>query len=112
MCIRDSVYSMYTDYEGDHNKPYTAILGCKVSSFESIPEGMMSKEIDGGNYVKTSAKGDLMQGLVVNKWSEIWQADLDRLYTTDFEVFGEKAQDPSNAEIEFYIAIKTDLKDD
>ncbi len=100
-----TVYSLYTDYEGDHTKPYTAILGCKVSTLDDIPENMIGKSFDGGNYIKISAKGDLMKGLVVNKWSEIWRMDLDRAFTADFEVFGEKAQNPSNAEIDFLIAI-------
>jgi len=104
--VNPEVYSMYTDYESDHTQPYTAILGCKVSSIETIPDGMIAKEIQGGLYAKTSANGDLMKGLVVNKWAEIFKLDLDRMYSTDFELFGEKAQDPSKAEVEFYIAIK------
>lgn len=100
------VYSIYTDYEGDHTKPYTAILGCKVGSLEDIPDGMMGKSFEGGNYVKLSAKGNLMKGLIVNKWAEIWEMDLDRAFTTDFEVFGEKAQNPADAEIDFLIALK------
>ena len=103
--IDATVYSLYTDYEGDHTKPYTAILGCKVSTLKDIPENMIGKSFEGGNYIKTSAKGDLMKGLVVNKWAEIWDMDLDRAFTADFEVFGEKAQNPSNAEIDFLVAI-------
>ena len=26
-----AVYSMYTDYEKDYTKPYTTLIGCKVS---------------------------------------------------------------------------------
>mgnify|MGYP001207990107 CR=1 FL=1 len=104
--IDNTVYSIYTDYESDHTKPYTAILGCKVSSLNSIPEDMIGKSFDGGNYVKLSAKGDLMKGLIVNKWTEIWKMDLERAFTTDFEVFGEKAQNPADAEIDFYVALR------
>lgn len=104
--IDNTVYSIYTDYESDHSKPYTAILGCKVADLNSIPEGMTGKSFDGGDYVKLSAKGDLMKGLIVNKWTEIWDMNLDRAFTTDFEVFGEKAQNPADAEIDFYIALR------
>lgn len=97
---------IYTDYESDHTKPYTAILGCRVENLNDIPNGMIGKSFDGGNYVKLSAKGDLMKGLIVNKWAEIWEMDLDRVFTTDFEVFGAKAQNPTDAEIDFLIAIK------
>ena len=32
--------------------------------------------------------------------------DLERVFTADFEVFGEKAQNPIDAEINFLIAVK------
>lgn len=101
-----TIYSLYTEYEGDHTKPYTAILGCKVGNLDEIPEGMVGKIFDGGSYIKTSAKGDLMKGLIVNHWAKIWEMDLDRAYTADFETFGEKAQNPSDAEVDFYVAVK------
>ena len=104
--IDNTVYSIYTDYESDHTKPYTTILGCKVLNLNSIPDGMIGKSFDGGNYVKFSTKGDLMKGLIINKWMEIWDMDLDRAFTADFEVFGEKAQNPTDAEIDILIALK------
>lgn len=101
-----TIYSLYTEYEDDHTKPYIAILGCKVNNLDEIPEGMVGKSFKGGTYIKTSAKGDLMKGLIVNHWVKIWEMDLDRAYTADFEAFGEKAQNPSDAEVDFYVAIK------
>ncbi len=29
--INDTIFSIYTNYESDHTKPYDTILGCKVS---------------------------------------------------------------------------------
>ena len=104
--IDNTVYCIYTDYESDHTKPYTTILGCKVENLNTVPDGMVSKSVDGGNYVKFSTKGDLLQDLVINKWLEIWEMDLDRQFTADFEVFGEKAQNPADAEIDILIAVK------
>ena len=104
--IDSTIYSIYTDYESDHTKPYTTLLGCQVSTLHSVPDGMIGKSIDGGNYLKFSTKGDLMKGLIVNKWIEIWKMDLDRAFTADFEVFGVKAQNPTDAEIDILIATK------
>lgn len=104
--IDTTVYSIYTDYESNHTKPYTTVLGCKVDNLNFIPDGMVGKSFDDGNYVKLSAKGDLMKGLIINKWLEIWAMDLNRAFTADFEVFGEKAQNPADAEIDFLIAVK------
>lgn len=101
----NTIYCIYTDYEKDHTAPYTTILGCKVNSLEVIPSGMTGKSFDGGAYVNLSAKGDLMDGLVGNKWFEIWEMDLNRAFTADFEVYGEKAQNPADAEIDFLIAV-------
>lgn len=104
--IDRTVYSLYTDYEGDHTKPYTAILGCRVNSLNEIPNGMVGKLFSGGNYIKITAKGDLTKGLIVNEWSKIFELDLDRVYTADFEVFGKKAQNQTDAEIDFFIAVE------
>lgn len=104
--IDNAIYSLYTEYESDHTKPYTAILGCKVENLDNVPNGMVGKSFDGGTYSKTTAKGDLIQGLVVNQWSKIFEMELDRTYDADFEIFGEKTQNPADAEVEFYVGIK------
>ncbi|WP_020528180.1 GyrI-like domain-containing protein [Flexithrix dorotheae] len=104
--VDSTIYSLYTEYEGDHTMPYTAILGCKVSDLNEIPEGMVGKAFEGGTYSKTTAKGDLMKGLIVNHWAKIWEMNLNRAYSADFEVFGEKAQNPSDVEVDFYVALK------
>ena len=66
---------------------------------------MVSKEIEKGEYQKFTAKGDLTKDAVVKIWSEIWKSNIKRQYTTDFEVYGEKASDPTNGEAEIFIAI-------
>lgn len=104
--VDTTIYSLYTNYEGDHTKPYTTILGCKVTHLDEIPEGLIGKAFEGGDYVKTSTKGNIMEGIVIKKWFEIWAMDMDRKYSADFEVYGEKAQDPTNSEVDFYIAVK------
>lgn len=104
--IDNTIYSIYTDYEKDHTKPYTTVLGCKVENLDNIPEGMVGYSFDGGDYVKFTPKGDLSKGLVINEWLKIWEMDLGRIFTTDFEIYGEKAQNPSDAEVDILIAVK------
>ena len=106
--VDECIYSLYTDYESDHTRPYTTMLCCKVQNLENIPEGMEGKSFNGGNYIKTTAKGDLTQGLIVNHWSKIFEMDLDRNYKTDFEIYGEKAQNPPNVEVDFYVGVKNE----
>lgn len=101
----EEVYSVYTDYEGDHTQPYTTLLGCKVSTLDQIPEGMEGKVFEGGQYQRFAAQGNLTQGVVGQEWNKIWQMDLPRAYTADFEIYGEKAKNPENAEVDILIAL-------
>lgn len=99
------IYSIYTDYELDYTKPYTVLLGCKVESLTHIPDGFTGKSFNGGNYIKVTAKGKMSEGIVYREWEKIWNSDIPRIYTADFEVYGAKAQDPENAEVDIYIAV-------
>lgn len=104
--LDSNIYSVYTDYEKDHTKPYSVILGCKVKNLDSIPEGMVGISIPQQNYAKFIAKGNLNEGIVFNAWSTIWNSNIQRAYTADFEIYGERAQNPEQAEVDIFIAIK------
>jgi predicted transcriptional regulator YdeE len=104
--IDHSIYCIYTEYEKDHTKPYTTILGCKVSSLDNIPNEMVGKTFEEANYTKHIAKGNILQGVVFDEWTKIWNSDLDRTFTADIEVYGEKAQNPENAEVDIFVAVK------
>jgi predicted transcriptional regulator YdeE len=104
--VSDDIICIYTDYEKDHTKPYTTILGCKVENLDFIPENMTGKTIETADYEPLLAKGNLSEGIVFNKWLEIWNSDLNRTFTSDFEVYGEKSQNPEHAEVDIYIAIQ------
>ncbi|MDB2385081.1 GyrI-like domain-containing protein [Polaribacter sp.] len=104
--VNNEIYSMYTDYESDFTRPYTTIIGCKVENLNEIPEGMVGKTVEGSTYNFSTTKGDLSKGVIINHWSKIWQSNIKRAYTTDFEIYGEKASNPQNAEVEFYVAVK------
>jgi predicted transcriptional regulator YdeE len=104
--IDSTVYCIYTDYEKDHTKPYTTILGCKVENLNNIPTEMVGKIFDKAEYEKFVAKGNILKGMVFDEWTKIWNSDLNRTFTADFEVYGEKSQNPENAEVDIFIAIK------
>lgn len=104
--IDNSVYCIYTEYEKDHTKPYTTILGCKVENLNTMSKGMVGKTIEEAAYTKHTAKGNILQGSVFNEWTKIWNSDLDRTYTADFEVYDERAQNPENAEVDIFIAVR------
>lgn len=103
--VSNEIYAVYTDYDKDHTKPYTMLLGCSVENLNNIPKGMIGKKIEAANYNKFVAKGDLTKGAVINEWMKIWNSDIDRAFTSDFEVYGEKSQNPTNGEVEIFIAL-------
>jgi len=103
--VDNTVYAVYTNYESDYTEGYTMVLGCKVDNLDAIPKDFTSVSITEGNYKKYTAKGDLNNGIVVEEWKKIWNSDLKRKYSTDFEVYGEKAMNPSNAEVDIFIGI-------
>ena len=104
--IEEAIYAVYTNYESDHTKPYDTVLGFKVENLNDIPEDMVGITVKKSNYQEFTAKGDLTKGAVIGKWMEIWNMDIDRAYTSDLEVYGEKAQDPTNGEVDIFIAVK------
>jgi len=104
--VNSEILSIYTNYESDHTKPYDTILGCKVSSLDNIPIGMIGQAFEGGTYTKFLSKGDVTKGVIYKTWLDIWNTDLDRLYTADFEVYGQKAQNLTDAEVEIFVATK------
>lgn len=101
----DDVYAIYTDYESDYKGEYTCIIGMKVNSIDKIPNELIGREFESGNYQKFIAKGQ-MPNAVVETWKNIWASDkeLNRKYTADFEVYGKKSQNGENSEVEIYIA--------
>ena len=101
-----NLYCIYTDYEKDHTRPYTTLLGCRVTSLDNIPDGMTGKTFAEGPYTSFLAKGNLQEGVVFDTWQQIWNSDIPRAFTADFEVYGEKAQNPADAEVEIFIAVR------
>lgn len=101
----DTLYCIYTDYEKDYTRPYTTLLGYKVENLDTIPDGLEGRVIPGGTYATFVAKGNIHEGIVAQEWIRIWNSGINRAYTADIEIYGEKAQNPENAEIDIMIAI-------
>ncbi len=105
--LSEDVFAIYTEYEGDHTKPYSYILGCSVSSLDSIPNEMVGMTIPVARYEIFLAKGK-MPNKVVETWQHIWQPEINtkRAYKTDFEIYGDKYGNPENSEVKIYIGLK------
>lgn len=103
--LNDEIFAVYHQYEGDHTRPFSYFIGCKVKTDTEAPQGMDSLIIPTGTYQKFMAKGK-MPGCIANTWKEIWESDISRAYHTDFEIYGARSKDWNNAEVELFISVK------
>ncbi len=87
--VNGKTIGLYTEYEGDDTKPYTFIAGAEVSQEVQIGEEIESIIIPKGKYAKFVITGDV-QNSVGQDWQEIWNMDLKRKYTCDFEEYQNK----------------------
>ncbi|MDQ2721175.1 MAG: GyrI-like domain-containing protein [Bacteroidota bacterium] len=103
--VSNEVFAVYHDYEGDHTKPYSYFIGCKVKDDTEVPAGMDSLIIPAGEYQLFIAKGK-MPDCIGNAWRKIWDSVIPRSYKADFEVYDEKSKDWNNAEVDIFISVK------
>jgi predicted transcriptional regulator YdeE len=102
--LSQDIFAVYHQYQGDHTKPYSYFIGCKVATGSVVPQGLDSIILSEGVYQKIKARG-VMPDCVANAWEGIWKGDSRRAYLTDFEVYGEGSKDWNDAEVEIYLSV-------
>jgi predicted transcriptional regulator YdeE len=103
--INGNVLAVYSEYEGDHTRPFSYFLGCEVSTLDSVPPGMIGKIIPESNYAILSPKGAYPLSLV-KTWTSVWNSNLNRSFTADFEVYGPEFHSQNNPSLKVYVGIK------
>ena len=96
--VNEYAIGLYSDYS---ENGYIVTAGNEVAKSEN--DEFVTKVIPAGRYAKFSVHGD-MEKAVAQAWGEIWNMDLDRSFTGDFEEY--LNSDFENAEIDIYIALK------
>lgn len=102
--LNDKTIGLYTEYERDYTKPYTFIAGAETRQNVESNDEIVSKIIPKGKYAKFVITGDV-KNAVGQAWKEIWNMDLKRKYTCDFEEYQNNSKDMQQ-EIHIYIAIE------
>ena len=102
--VNGKTIGLYTEYEGDYTKPYTFMAGAEVSKEVQTGKEIKSIIIPKGKYAKFVITGDV-QNSVGQAWQEIWNMDLKRKYTCDFEEYQNNSEDMQKQEIHIYIAL-------
>jgi len=110
--VDSTIYAVYTNYASDYNGEYDFIIGMKVSSASEVPPGMVVKKIPNGRFaIITSSNGPVEQ-VVPQAWQRVYSLDEHkqlggvRAYKADFEVYGQRSQNPQNAQVDLYIGLK------
>ena len=96
--VNQYAIGLYSDYQENN---YAITVGNEVAKAEN-PE-LITKIISAGKYAKFSIKGDMVVA-VGKAWAEIWQMNLDRSFTGDFEEYLDCSMEDAN--IDIYIALK------
>lgn len=63
-----TLFGLYTDYENGTSAYYSFVVGCEVSTVDSIPEGFVAKILPASKYAQFTAKG-----MMPDKVGEVWQ---------------------------------------
>lgn len=100
----EDIYAVYFEYEGDHTKPYSFFIGCRVRS-SSKSSDLDTLIIPEQRCRKIVAEGK-MPDCVANAWREIWSSDIPRAYGYDFEVYGPESRDWNKAVVDIYLSVQ------
>lgn len=102
--FNNTIYAIYHQYTGDHHQPYTATIGYRINKIEDLPADIKFVIIPQQHYHVFTAHGTLPES-VIKTWKKIWQANLQRSYSFDFEIYDERAQNPQDAIVDIYVAV-------
>lgn len=96
--VNEYAIGLYSDYTED---TYLVTVGTEVSLADN--NEFTTKVIPAGKYAKFMLEGN-METIVGEAWGAIWQENLDRTFTGDFEEY--LNSDMINARVAIYIAIR------
>ncbi len=106
--VDDVIYAVYSDYEGDHTKPYRLTIGYKIKGDPQMKGHLHHVEIKEAEYAMMSAAGEQPKALI-DTWTAVWQSDLNRKFETDFEVYGKRFFEEGVHEV--LVAVGVNLED-
>lgn len=98
--------ALYSQYESDHQGPFTYLLGCEVSSLDHIPNGLVGMMVPAATYAHFSLEGPYPQSLI-QTWQSIWSSHLPRSFTYDFEIYPETFDQKNSPQMGLWINLKS-----
>ena len=103
----DVIYAVYSDYEGDHEKPFRLTIGYRLNETLNDNRAPEFHEIavQAGDYAILSAAGEQPKALI-ETWEAIWSSDLNRSFQTDFEIYGPRFFEDGVNEVLVHVGVK------
>jgi predicted transcriptional regulator YdeE len=107
----EKIVAVYSEYASDKDGEYTYLLGARVRKVESVPAGMTVKNVPAGRYAVFTSERGPVEKVVVEMWRRVWETPKnalggDRTYKADFEVYDQRAQNPADAVVDLYVAVR------
>ncbi|USB33084.1 GyrI-like domain-containing protein [Paenibacillus sp. YPG26] len=105
------IYALYTDYESDASGAYTLLIGHELNGSEAADlSGLEVAVVPASKYkVFTTNRGPVYE-VVAEAWGRIWSyfrdAEEQRAYTGDYELYDARNMNPEDAVVQIYIAVK------
>jgi predicted transcriptional regulator YdeE len=84
--IDDDLHAVYSGYESDHTGDYDYLIGKRVSPQSELPMEMSRVRVPPARYAVITVTGEMPRALL-DTWQRIWDSDLPRAFTADFEVY-------------------------
>jgi predicted transcriptional regulator YdeE len=106
-----NIVAVYSQYASDKDGEYTYLLGARVKEVESVPAGMTVEKVPAGRYALFTSERGKVEKMVVEMWRRVWETPKnalggDRTYQADFEVYDQRAQNPADAVVDLYVAVR------
>lgn len=101
--VNEKSLGIYTDYAADETGDYTVAAACEVEKTDGMPQGVKILTIPAGRYARFVVKGHMVKA-VADCWTELWNMDLPRAFTCDFEEYQDGGVE--EAEIHIYISLR------
>ncbi|MBC7791541.1 MAG: effector binding domain-containing protein [Anaerolineae bacterium] len=99
------LYSLYTEYQGDHTQPYSVVLGCAVTHVDELPHGLVAKAVPAATNARLTgipARPDA----IGPAWQQVHQAGLPRSFIADFDLH-HAAGGAHEGFVDIYVGVKT-----
>lgn len=109
--VSNNMYGLYYDYDFGESQSFTVMVACRVSTLDSIPEGMVGHTIPASRFaVFTTPQGNMIE-IVKDGWQYVWENWMQEnpnlaSFVCDFEEYDETAMNMDAAVVKLYLGLK------